>query len=97
VICDNGRFHRYEQSLEELKVSAKQGCDLCRFLLHCILSHTRERKGRIWMSVHPQTGLQAVVESLLVRTGHDTIHLRLLTPRGEGFYACGVAALGSRI
>ncbi|KAK0616221.1 heterokaryon incompatibility protein-domain-containing protein [Immersiella caudata] len=73
----------HQQSLRGLKVSAGKGCDFCRFLLQCIVSQTQEREGPVWLSVHPQNGSGMVLESLLVRIGYDTIHLRLLAPRGS--------------
>ena len=83
VIHNNHLFCRHHRSLEDLNASAKQGCDFCHFLQHYILSHTQERKGQIGISLHPQTGSTGIAEDLLVRIGHETVHLKLLTDRGS--------------
>lgn len=83
VVHDNSAYCSHQQSLQDLEASAKQGCDFCHFLHHCISSHSNKGGGQILISVHSQNGSTGIVESLLVRIGYETLHLRLLTSRGK--------------
>jgi hypothetical protein len=87
VVSGSNAWYPHHRSLPDLKASAKQGCDFCQFLLHCISSRLKNPRGQISISVESQAGSTGIVENLLVRIRHQTLrdilHLRLLTARGR--------------